>query len=357
VSIQSQNDPIRIGVIGIGAIATKYHIPEFSALPGARITAFAARSAAAVRPVAEQFKVPTLYDGPDGWRQLVASPEVDAVLVTSPSGLHAEMAIAAARAGKHLLIEKPLATTAADGRRVVEEVRRAGVRAFVAHHRRLRPVYREGKRLLASEVVGRIYRVDATLGHAGPEFWAPHAVWFFDPARAGGGAVLDLGIHMADLVLWLLGRRPSAVSGFVSTVEKATSLEDQGTAVLQFADGCLAMLNVSWAMRPGVRRVDITGRLGRLTLDEVADEGVVLERQAPEPLTQRTRVAPPPPNSVGLPTNGSASTFVAALRGEPTALATLDEGLWAVAVVEAWYRAARSGGTSVVSLIEGESNT
>jgi hypothetical protein len=68
-------------------------------------------------------------------------------------------------------------------------------------------------------------------------------------------------------------------------------------------------------------------------------------------------VAPPPPNSVGLPTNGSASTFVAALRGEPTALATLDEGLWAVAVVEAWYRAARSGGTSVVSLIEGESNT
>jgi predicted dehydrogenase len=344
---------VRIGVIGIGAIATKYHIPEFSSLPGARLQAFAARNASAIRAVADQYHVPDVYDGPDGWKKLVASPEVDAVLISSPSALHAEMAVAAARAGKHLLIEKPVATTVADGRRVVDAARTADVLGFVAHHRRMRPVYREGKRLLDAGVAGTVYRVDATLGHAGPEFWAPHAAWFFDPALAGGGAVLDLGIHMADLVLWLLGRRPASVTGCVSTIEKPTSLDDQGTAVLRFDDGCLVVLTVNWAMRPGVRRVEIIGSQGRLSLDEIADEGVVLERLLPEPLTQRTRLAPPPANPVGLPTNGCAAAFVAALRGAQTALATLEEGLWALAVVEAWYRAARQGGIDVTSVFEG----
>jgi UDP-N-acetylglucosamine 3-dehydrogenase len=346
-------EPVRIGVIGIGAISTKYHIPEFGALPGARLQAFAARNASAIRSAADQYRVPDVYDGPNGWRHLIANPAVDAVLISSPSALHAEMAVAAARAGKHLLVEKPLATTVADGRQVVAAARQAGVHGFIAHHRRMRPVYREGRRLLEAGTVGRVYRVDATLGHAGPEFWAPRAAWFFDPALAGGGAVLDLGIHMADLVLWLLGRRPASVTGFVSTVEKPTSLDDQGTAVLRFDDGCLVVLTVNWAMRPGVRRVEIVGSQGRLSLDEIADEGVVLERLLPEPLTQRTRLAPPPTNPAGLPTNGCAAAFVAALRGEQTALATLEEGLWALAVVEAWYRAARRGGIDLKSVHDG----
>jgi UDP-N-acetylglucosamine 3-dehydrogenase len=332
--------PIRIGVIGIGAIATRSHIPEIAALTDARIEAVASRRTETARAVAAKYEIPSVYDGEEGWHALIASPAIDAVLICSPSALHAEMAIAAGRAGKHLLIEKPLATTVADGRRVLDAVQQAGISCFVAHHRRLKPVYREGRTLLASQVIGEVYRVEATLGHGGPEAWAPGAAWFFDPERAGGGAVLDLGIHMVDTVLWLLGRLPDAVMGSVSTVEKPTKLEDQGIAILRFGSGCLATVTVSWAMRPGARRVEAFGSRGRLIMDEGAEDGVILDQVKPEPVQQRFRFPPSALNAAGFPSNGVGPAFVESLRSGTSKIATGEEGLQALAVVEAWYRSA-----------------
>lgn len=305
--------------------------------------ALAGPRAASVRAVADRYGIPTIYEGEDGWRALIASPVIDAVLICSPSSLHAEMAIAAALAGKHLLVEKPLATTVRDGRRVLDAVRRAGVSCYVAHHRRLKSVYREGRALLAAGAVGAVYRVDATLGHAGPEAWAPDAAWFFDPDRAGGGAVLDLGIHMVDTVLWLLGRMPVDITGSVATVEKPTTLDDQGVAILRFEPGCLATITVSWAMRPGCRRVEVFGSSGRLVMDEAAEDGVVLDQVQPESLHRRWKSPAPVLNTAGSPTNGTGPAFVESLRTGTPKIATGEEGLQALAVVEAWYRSARDG--------------
>ena len=123
--------PIRIGVIGIGAIATRLRIPEIAALTDARIEAVASRHAESAHAVAAKLAIPSVYDGEDGWRALIASPAIDAVLICSPSALHAEMAIAGAPAGKHLLVEKPLATTVTDGRRILDTVTQAGVSHYV----------------------------------------------------------------------------------------------------------------------------------------------------------------------------------------------------------------------------------
>jgi len=335
--------PVRVGVIGVGAIASKQHIPELSTLADARIQAVASRGKSRAKAVAEQYGIAHVYTGEDAWRRLIEEEHLDAVVISTPNALRFEVAAAAAEAGRHLLIEKPIATSVAEGRRIVETARRAEVMCMIGYQRRLKPIYQEARRLLRQGTIGPPRMVHAVLGHAGPEHWAPHADWFFDPARAGGGAVMDLGIHMADLVVWLLGEMPREVAGSVSHVEKNSPLEDQGVCTLRFPNGCLGVISVSWAMRPGVRRVEITGQRGRIVADEVAADGVVMQLEDPEPVQQSWRFAPPPLNPAGAPRSGVATAFVRALAAGTPPPATGDDGLDGLAIVEAWYRAATTG--------------
>jgi predicted dehydrogenase len=341
--------PVRVGVIGTGAIATKQHIPELSTLPNARIDAVANRGEDRARAVARHYHIPRVYAGDDGWRRIVDDPAIDAVVISTPNMLREEIATSAARAGKHLLIEKPIATSVAAGRRIVEAANRSGVICMVGYQRRLKPAYREARRLLTGGAIGAVHTVQATLGHGGPEAWAPHADWFFDPTRAAGGAVMDLGIHMADVVLWLLQRMPLDAVGSVSRVEKQGPLEDQGVCTLRFADGILATITASWAMRPGVRRVEIAGRLGRIVADEVAADGLVLSIESPAPLQQSWRFPPPPLNQAGALASGVATAFIAALVEGTPPPATGEDGLRALSVVEGWYRSASTGSACAVS--------
>jgi len=340
--------PVRVGVIGAGAIATRQHLPELSVHPHARIHAVASRSPAHSQAVADQYHVAHVYPGDEGWKRLIDDPALDAVLISTPSHLREEIATAAALAGKHLLIEKPIATSVAAATRIVEATRSTGVLCMIGHQRCLKPFYRELRGLLAANSIGSVYMLHATLGLEGPEYWAPEADWFFDPTRAVGGAVMDLGIHMADLVPWLLQRMPQDVVGVVSHVEKPTSLEDQGICTLRFADGCLATIAVSWAMHPSARRVEVFGSLGRILADETATDGLVLTREKPDPGQQFWRFAPPRLNTLGIPMYGVATAFITALVDGTPPPVTAEDGLCAVAVVEAWYRAASTGHVCIV---------
>jgi predicted dehydrogenase len=335
--------PIRVGVIGAGQIASKQHIPELSTLPDARVQAVASRGELRAKAVAERYGVPRVYTGEHGWRRLLDEEDLDAVIISTPNALRLEIATAAARAGRHMLIEKPIAMSLADGRQIVEAARRAEVMCMVGYQRRLKPIYQEARRLLREGAIGAVHMVHATLGHAGPENWAAHADWFFEPAQAGGGAVMDLGIHMADLVVWLLGEMPVGVAGATSRVEKRPPLEDQGICRLQFAAGALGVISVSWAMRPGVRRVEITGRRGRILADEVAPDGLVVEVEEPEPARQSWRFPPPPVNPAGAARSGVATAFIRALVTGTPPPATGADGLQGLAVVEAWYQSAATG--------------
>jgi predicted dehydrogenase len=340
--------PVRIGVIGTGAIASAQHIPELSTLPHARLQAVANRGEARAQAVAGRYGIPRVYTGEDGWRRLLDEEDIDAVVISTPNVLRVEIATAAAQAGRHLLIEKPIATSLDEGRQIVDAVRQAGVICMIGYQRRLKPIYREARRLVQADAIGPLHMIHATLGHSGPEHWAPHADWFFDPARAAGGAVMDLGIHMADLVVWLIGAMPHDVAGTVSRVEKAPPLDDQGVCTLRFPNGCLGVISVSWAMRPGMRRVEIQGRRGRIVADEVAAEGLVLQLEEPEAVQQSWRFPPTPLNPAGAPRSGVATAFVEALLAGTPPPATGEDGLQGLAVVETWYRAAETGAACAV---------
>ena len=335
--------PVRVGVIGTGAIAAAQHIPELHANPDVTLVAFSGRREAQARAIAERYGVSEVCGGDDGWRQLIGRSDIDALLICTPNVLHAPIATLAAEAGQHILIEKPLAPTLEEARRIVAAASAGGVVCAVAYHRRFKPLYRETHTLLRAGILGRLYSVHAELSHAGPEAWAPTATWFFDPARAGGGAVVDLGTHMADLVTWLVGAKPVELASLVATQEKPTSLEDHSICMFRFADGMLGTITASWNTRPGARRVVVIGERGTLTADETAADGVVVQLAGDAPHDRRYRFPAPPLNAAGRARSGVADAFIAVLRGQQAnaiGLATGAEAMAAQEILDAWYRAA-----------------
>ena len=150
------------------------------------------------------------------WHDLLGHPDVDALDVCTPNASHAEIAIAAAAAGKHVLVEKPLARNTEEAERMIEAAQRAGVVLMPAHNARLLGPFVAMREAVARGDVGQVRAFRCAWGHTGPQDWAPGADWFRDPATAGGGALIDLGVHAADVLRSVLGDEAVEVSALLS---------------------------------------------------------------------------------------------------------------------------------------------
>ena len=196
---------LRIGILSTANIATAKVIPGMRRAERVEVVAIASRDAARSRAVADRLGIPTAHGS---YEALLADPDVDAVYIPLPNHLHAEWTIAAARAGKHVLCEKPLAMTAADAERMVEACRTAGVHLMEAFMYRLHPSWLAARELVASGRIGRLVAVQS---------------WFSffndDPANIrnvqafGGGALFDIGCYAVNLSRMLFGAEPDRVAG------------------------------------------------------------------------------------------------------------------------------------------------
>jgi predicted dehydrogenase len=190
--------PVRIGLIGCGAVACDHHLPALRRMAGANVVGLADPDPTALARAAR------LASGADVHAdagELLGRPDVDAVVVAAPTKLHADLAAAAARAGKHVYVEKPLATTEGEASRLLEEVVRSGVTATVGFNRRRHPVYELAHQLLEARRIGDVRFVQTA-------FCEPvnlHGVPEWKRTRAtGGGVLLDLASHHFDLARWFL---------------------------------------------------------------------------------------------------------------------------------------------------------
>jgi myo-inositol 2-dehydrogenase/D-chiro-inositol 1-dehydrogenase len=190
--------PLGIGVLGLGGIACTHHLPALRRIPGVSVVALsdpdprARERAARFAPGAGRH---------DSAESLLARPDVDAVLIAAPTHLHAELAGVAAAAGKHIYIEKPLATSGADASRIIDAASRSGVRVAVGFNRRRHPLYAQARRVLAAERIGRVRSVHSAFS----EPVAPGEMPGWKRSRStGGGVLLDLGSHHFDLIRWFL---------------------------------------------------------------------------------------------------------------------------------------------------------
>lgn len=331
---------IAIGLTGGGNI-TETHARAVCAIPGARIAAFHGTNQAKIAKLCRDFGgVPYLdYEGFLGHRPL------NLVLLGSPSGLHAEQGIAAARRGLHVLTEKPMEISTARADVLIESARHAKVKLGVIFQDRLKPEIQQLKKWIANGVLGHPLFVDARVKwYRPPEYYA-NSRWRGTLALDGGGALINQGIHTVDLLLWLLGDviRVQAWSGRV--LHKLEG-EDTATAQLEFANGAHGILSVTTAAYPGYpRRVEITGTLGTVCLEQ--DRIVAADLRGASPLNAGEAPSGDDQRSSSAVVSdfrghqAVIEDFLRAIRDTRAPVCDGAEGRRSVALVEAIYAAAK----------------
>src|SRR3954471_14107339 len=334
-------EELGFAIIGAGMVA-RYHATAIERTPGARLVAVSRSDPARVEETAAQFGVPCLAD----YEALLARDDIDAVCICTPSGLHAEQAIAAAQAGKHVLVEKPIALTLADADAMIAACERAGVRLGVALQRRTEPEFQRVQAAIAAGELGRLVLGSMSMPYLRLQSYYDSAGWRGTWALDGGGALMNQGIHLVDLLLWLCGNAVE-VRANAATLTHAIEVEDCVTATLRFANGALGSITATTGAAPGFpHRVEIYGDRGGVQIEgeqvvrwEVAGQEPRAKNQ--EPVAAGAGASPTGIGAVGH--TRLLADFVAAIRKRRDPLAPGREGRRSLALVLAVYEAARTG--------------
>jgi predicted dehydrogenase len=248
------------GLIGAGDIARKRVAAALRDAPSSRLVAISRARSELAEEFARAFGVPRWYGD---WRELVADREVDAVYIATPVYVHAEQAIAAANAGKHVLCEKPMAMSVAECDRIIAACRANGVALSVAYYRHFYPVIARIKTILASGQIGApvVAQIDA-FEEFKPSAGYPRA-WLLRKSESGGGPMMDFGCHRLEVLLDIFGP-VQRVTSLVSNAILSREVEDTAIASLQFARGVCATVTVTHAAQEPRDSVSIFATRGSL---------------------------------------------------------------------------------------------
>lgn len=237
---------IRVGIIGCGSIAKHRHLPEYARNEQVEIVAVCDIVENRVNEFATQYEAKAYTN----YEELLADPNVDAVSVCTPNYLHAPVSIAALNAGKHVLCEKPMATSRVEAEKMIEAAKNSSKKLMIAHNQRFVPSHQKARQLIEKGEVGKIYSFRTAFGHGGPEGWSADGKdsWFFKKEEAFIGAMGDLGVHKTDLLRFILGEEFVEVGAFIETSakEKAT-VDDTAVCVLKTESGIIGTLAASWS--------------------------------------------------------------------------------------------------------------
>jgi predicted dehydrogenase len=240
--------PVRIGLLGTGFILNDFHLPALREIPVER---------------------------------LCKDPGIDAVIVALPNDLHLPAITAAAENGKDVICEKPLGRNLAEADQALKMARKHKVVHCYAENQIFIPQVSRAKKFIESGVIGRVTWIRSREAHSGP-----HSRWFWDPERAGGGVLLDMGCHSIEVTRYLFGRRPEATSGWVATLVHETALEDNSLVLLRYEGGGLGQCENSWTARGGLDvRLEVFGSEGSIFIDTTRETGIRVFTTASEEKT------------------------------------------------------------------------
>jgi predicted dehydrogenase len=232
-------EPVRIAIAGYGFIA-HHHARAAQATRGVELAAVMGRDAEKSADFARGYRIARVHTSEE---DLAADQEIDAVVIALPNNLHAPLAIRMLESGKHVLVEKPMASNAGEG----EQMRRAAAAGkrclMVGHMWRFDREARHLRRAIAGGAIGRIVK---TKGYGIHVNWGP-AGWFVDPELAGGGALIDMGVHAIDTVRYLLGDPdPISVYARIATAYGDYAVDDMGVLVINWSDGAVSIIESGW---------------------------------------------------------------------------------------------------------------
>ena len=253
----SGSDRIGWGIVGLGRVADNEIAPAVTAAPNSTLAGVVSRTAAKAAEFAARHRAAAAYDD---YRALLEDPSVDAVYIATPNALHADQVVAAAEAGKHVLCDKPLATTVADAERAVAACDAAGVRLGITFQTRNHEGMRDIRDLLAAGGIGsvRLVQIEVGTGRKLPQGWRT------DPGLAGVGVMHNLGVHAYDLLRFLLGAEVVEATAVVD-VEPGFSVDTLALAVLRFDNGALAYVNANQSLPNPQQNLSVHGTEGTVS--------------------------------------------------------------------------------------------
>ena len=328
-------------IVGAG-MAAEFHEKAIRANHdrGARLVAVCRQDPAAFETTARRFGVPCL-----SYQDLLRHSQVDVVCLCTPSGLHAGQAIAAAGAGKHALVEKPLAITLADADAMIDAFARADRLLGVALQRRAEPLFQQIHQAVQAGELGTLTAGLVAVPYLRDQAYYDQAAWRGTWALDGGGVLMNQGIHLIDLLVWYMGD-PVEIRALAATLQREIEVEDTVGAVLRFANGSLAGVTATTVAPPGFpHRLEIYGTRGGIQV-----EGETVKQW--HPASPRAASVPPPgaaapagagadPRAIALTGHiGLVRNFLEALRGGERLLIDGKEGRRSLAAVMGIYKAA-----------------
>lgn len=242
---------IRVGIIGCGKISQVRHIPEYAANKDVELAGFFDLTYERAEQLAEQYGGKAYHT----MEEMLADPEINAVSVCVANAAHAEDTIAALKAGKHVLCEKPMATTLEDCEAMVRTAKEAGKKLMIDQNQRLAKAHVKAKELVAEGIIGNVITFRTTFGHGGPETWSINpgkATWFFDRKKSAMGAMADLGVHKTDLIQYILNQKIVATTAKVTTLDKRDydgnliGVDDNAMCIYEMDGGTVGTMTASW---------------------------------------------------------------------------------------------------------------
>ncbi len=337
---------MKVGLVGTGNISETH--ARAAAAAGLTVSAVAGRTLDGARRLCERHGG-TPYASLDA---LLGHPGLDLVSICTPSGLHADQAIAAVRRGLHVLVEKPIDISAARADRLIAEAASAGVCLAVAYQDRFAPGLVAAREALALGRLGRPLLVEARLPWFRPPSYYAGSAWRGTRALDGGGALINQGSHTVDLLLWLLGD-VVRLSAMTATVRHAIEVEDHAAALLEFESGVCGTLSVTTAACPGfARRIAISGTEGTLVIERdtivaaVGAGGPLPGIPVEPPAADDGRAATPVVDDI----SGHRAVFedlAQAIRTGGRPRCDGPDGRRSLAVIDAVYASAAAGGAPV----------
>lgn len=278
---------IKVGVIGCGRIAQERHLPEYAQNEYAQIVGVFDLNRERSEMIAQKYGA-TAYSS---YQELLCNPDIQAVSVCAANHAHAEITIAALKAGKHVLCEKPMAVTLEQCVEMADTARQCGKYLMIGHNQRLAKAHMKAKRLLETGEIGKILTFRTCFAHGGPETWTvdQRNVWFFDKTKSAFGVMADLGVHKTDLIQYLTGQRICEVTSVMATLDKKgqngrpIGVEDNAVCIYRLDGGILGTMTASWTCYGAEdNSTTLYGTEGIMRIYDDPAHSIVLEKKSGE---------------------------------------------------------------------------
>jgi len=324
---------VNIGIIGLGGLAQLIHLPVISKMPGVNLHSVCDTEKSRLNNIADKFGVKNRFER---YEDMMENTDLDAVIISTPTYTHPDIALYCIDFKKPLLIEKPVATTYRQAKVIYEKAQQMDVKIMVGMNLRFRPDSMLLKSILSSGELGKIFYIKGNWlkKQSSPE------KWFLKKSDSGGGVIIDLGIGILDLGMWLTGYKKVESVSVQSYKHRTGSVEDSAVGLIRFEDDQVMTFEISWSFHSEQDSLDLTffGTEGTAHLNPLRAykrSGSAKIDYTPAKLTGST-------NYFQKSFENELNYFIGVVKGINPLVSSLDEALMRMKLLEAIYESAES---------------